>query len=87
MSKFYSFCESVTATSISPLCIRVAEGKTFPGGGVDSNSLCGRVKAPMGWDIEIVPVDLDHPRACRFCVAIARSPGDHTEDGTDGGGT
>jgi hypothetical protein len=49
-----SLCESVTASSISPWCIRVLtkEGKKL-GGGVDTASLCGRVRPPMGWDLAL----------------------------------
>jgi hypothetical protein len=49
----YSFCESVTATSYSPWHIRqlTKEGKKL-GGGVDTPSLCGRVKKMKGWDLE-----------------------------------
>lgn len=64
----YSFCESVTATSISPWCIRplTTEGRK-PGGGVDTPSLCGRVKEKMGWDLEI-PFGVNHPKACPGCI-------------------
>lgn len=46
----YSFCESVYATGRSPWHIRrlTAVGKKL-GGGVDLESLCGRI---MCWDIE-----------------------------------
>ena len=64
----YSFCESVTATSISPWCIRplTAVGRKL-GGGADTPSLCGRVRVGYGWDLQ-VPVDLKLSRACPRCV-------------------
>jgi hypothetical protein len=64
----YSFCESVTATSISPWCIRrpTSVGRKL-GGGVDTPSLCGRVKIGLGWDLK-VPVDVAHRSACPRCV-------------------
>jgi len=66
----YSFCESVTATSISPWCIRRLEASgRHPGGGIDTGSLCGRVKEGNGWDIP-VSVTASHPQACRKCVAV-----------------
>ena len=70
MKPKYSFCESVTATGISPWCIRelTANGRKL-GGRIDSDSLCGRVKATWGWDI---PVDAfpSHPMACAKCAAL-----------------
>ena len=70
MSKEYSFCESVTATSISPWCIRplTEQGKRLSGG-IDTPSLCGRVKERMGWDLQ-TPVNLGDPRACRECKKV-----------------
>lgn len=67
----YSFCESVTASSISPWCIRELDpaiGRKC-GGGIDSDSLCGRVKAQHGWDLE-VRVHAFHPSACPKCGVI-----------------
>lgn len=49
----YSFCEPVTATSNSPWHIRrLTEKGKFLGGGVDTPSLCGRVRERRGWDLE-----------------------------------
>ncbi len=67
----YSFCESVTATSRSPWCIRVLteQGQKL-GGGVDTPSLCGRVQPPPkgnGWDLPVV-FTVHHPSACPKCV-------------------
>ncbi len=44
-------------------------GKKF-GGGVDTPSLCGRVKKGLGWDLRL-PVDLGdfEDCACGDCVA------------------
>lgn len=51
MSKLYSLCESVHATAISPYCIReLTEKGSKLGGGIDTDSLCGRVKKHEGWD-------------------------------------
>lgn len=50
----HAFCESVTASPISPWCIRelTKEGKKLTGG-VDTASFCGRVRPPMGWDLNV----------------------------------
>jgi len=84
----YSFCEPVSAGPLAPWCIRplTAAGKKLSGG-VDTSSLCGRVKPPSaaggnGWDINR-PVErcmLDavyghpgNPRiVCQKCVAKLR---------------
>ncbi len=64
----YSFCESVTATGKSPWCIRelTTNGQKLSGG-VDTSSLCGRVKSPFGWDLS-VPVSFRHPKICKECL-------------------
>ena len=68
----YSFCESVTATSISPWCIRpLTEQGMKLSGGVDTPSLCGRVETRMGWDVAN-PVDVDDPKACPKCVELLK---------------
>lgn len=65
-----SFCESVTATGLSPWCLRWldAAGPKF-GGGVTTPSMCGRVRARFGWDIEvaITPFHLE-ANACPQCL-------------------
>ena len=73
MTQEYSFCESVTATSISPWCIRplTKEGKKLSGG-VDTPSLCGRVEKGRGWDMQ-TPVSVTESRACKKCLEILRS--------------
>ncbi len=56
---FY-YCEPVWASGLSKWCIRprgYAGMKT--GGGVDTESLCGRVPVDRGWDID-VPITLTH---------------------------
>lgn len=50
----YSFCESVTATSMSPWCIRkLTKTGRYLSGGVDTPSLCGRVRIRLGWDLAV----------------------------------
>lgn len=50
----YSLCESVTASSISPWCIRpLTETGKHLTGGVDTPSLCGRVREHYGWDLAL----------------------------------
>lgn len=77
MSKWhgYAFCEPVVAGSNSPWCLRKITDKGLrPGGGVDSNSLCGRVKAPYGWDVD-VPVTqdrVDSDFVCKRCLEVLR---------------
>jgi len=47
----YSFCESVTATSISPWHIRQLTDKGRKlGGGADTAALCGRI---VHWDRQV----------------------------------
>jgi hypothetical protein len=50
----FSFCESASATSSTPWHIRklTKEGLKVTGG-VDTNSLCGRVQSPLGWDVDV----------------------------------
>jgi hypothetical protein len=53
-----SFCESVSATSRSRWHLRrLTTVGPWTGGGIDTPSLCGRVKVGLGWDLE-VPVTL-----------------------------
>lgn len=65
----FSFCESVHATGTSPWHIRklTSVGKK-PTGGIDGPSLCGRVKSPGGWDLEVEFSDKHFDHACRSCV-------------------
>lgn len=55
----WSFCEPDTVAGAAPWCLRplTEAGQKF-GGGVDTGSLCGRVRARHGWDID-VPVTKD----------------------------
>ena len=66
----YSFCEPASASSISPWCIRPLTDKGRKlGGGVDTQSLCGRVQERFGWDLN-TPVSVDDSRACKKCIEI-----------------
>ncbi len=68
----FSFCESVTASSMSPWHIRRIPTDTEPlklGGGITSGSLCGVVKPVYGWDVP-VPLTPHHLKyCCRKCRA------------------
>ncbi len=74
----WAFCEPETAGSMSRWCLRpMTKQGLKPSGGVDTNSLCGRVKAHHGWDIQ-VPVTqdrIDHPDVmCPKCrVELGRA--------------
>lgn len=76
-----SFCEGVMAGSQSPWHLRrlTKHGRKL-GGGIDTPSLCGRVKPPYGWDlkVEITPHHLWH--ACKSCVRIATATDRREED-------
>lgn len=60
-----SFCETITASAISPWHIRAlsAKGRKL-GGGTDTPAFCGRAVA---WDLE-VPVDENNQRCCAACA-------------------
>lgn len=66
-----SYCEPVTATSASPWCIRrLTDRGQMLSGGVDTSSLCGRVRAGWGWDL---PVEVTEPYdryACKRCLKV-----------------
>lgn len=68
----YSFCESVTATSMSPWHIRrlTKVGRKL-GGGIDTPSLCGRVRKEKGWDLE-TPINAFHLAngCCPECLKL-----------------
>lgn len=49
MKHTHSLCESVHASGRSPWHIRENAGPLKLGGGIDTNSLCGLVRA--GWDL------------------------------------
>ena len=69
-----SFCEPVCVTGPDPWCLRylTAAGPKY-GGGVDTESLCGRVTPYHGgWDVD-VPVTQDRlgrkGHTCQRCLA------------------
>ena len=74
----YSFCEASWAGPLSPWHIRklTSVGKKL-GGGVDTNSLCGRINNGRGWDLsaEITDHHLDH--SCKDCVEIYKKESDN----------
>lgn len=85
---FYTFCEPVIAGPNAPWCIRpVSSAGRKYGGGIDTASLCGRVKpfdlgGQGGWDVrtdvtESVLEDRSRaqPMACPRCVARLREMG------------
>jgi hypothetical protein len=63
----YSFCESIWAGPTSSWHIRELPGARRLGGGIDTVSLCGRVKT--GWDLE-VPLTKFHleKNTCKDCL-------------------
>lgn len=62
-----SFCEPVHVTGPDPWCVRILTdaGLKF-GGGVDTESLCGRVRKGQGWDVK-VKFDAEHEHMCSRC--------------------
>lgn len=68
----FSFCESVTASSISPWHLRklTKVGRKL-GGGIDTPSLCERVK--QGWDLEVEITEFHlEKNTCRDCLRAYR---------------
>lgn len=72
--EIWSYCEPSVAGPLAPWCIRrLTEAGRKLGGGIDTPSLCGRVKPPYGWDIP-VPVDVieafmrSRPPVCKRCL-------------------
>jgi len=65
----FTFCESVFATGRSRWHIRRTTdvGPKF-GGGIDTDSLCGHVKAGRGWDLEVRITEQHLEHACPGCV-------------------
>ena len=63
----FSFCETATASSISPWHIRklTVYGKKY-GGGADTPALCG---IKVSWDLEVKIDDLHLQHACKKCVS------------------
>lgn len=79
----YTFCEPSFAGPRAPWCIRKLSrnGKRL-GGGVDTSSLCGRVKpcdigGTGGWDLpnQLGEQDLEAEFTCRKCLAKLREMG------------
>jgi hypothetical protein len=75
----YAFCESVHAGALAPWHIRrvtPAVGLKI-GGGIDTPSLCGMVKAAQGWDLNVrIRMNLLTPAAdgstfiCLACASL-----------------
>lgn len=67
----YAYCESVHATPWSRWHLRrLTEEGLKLGGGVDTQSLCGRVKLRSGWDLD-VPISSDHDdHTCPACLKL-----------------
>jgi hypothetical protein len=70
----YSFCESVTASALSPHHIRkLTDVGLKLGGGVDTPTLCGKdIHITNGWDTSVVEPD-DGPRL--FDMSAPRTGG------------
>lgn len=70
----FTLCEPVVASSRSLWCIRKTTdvGPKF-GGGVDTPSLCGRVRVGQGWDLQVRITEhhLDK-NTCKACLAKYR---------------
>jgi hypothetical protein len=68
----FAFCESVHATGTSPWHIRRVVGPLKLGGGIDSGSLCKRVRSTAegggGWDLEVRITSHHLSHACPGCV-------------------
>lgn len=76
----YAFCESVFATGKSPWHIRkVGLAGLKLGGGIDTPSLCLRVKpfgvesGTNGWDLSVRITDDHLEHACKGCVGVYRT--------------
>ena len=66
----YSYCESYTGTGRWHIRQLTASGKKL-GGNIDTDSLCGGLKAASGWDISAKLIRGDYDRdACAKCVEI-----------------
>lgn len=77
----FAFCEPVVAGSLAPWCIRPVTDKGLKlGGGVDTQSLCGRVTPRgNGWDLNVriteEALTSTRPRVCQKCLAEYRRRG------------
>jgi hypothetical protein len=66
----YSYCEPAWAAPLGSWCIRpLTDTGRKLGGGVDTESLCGRVLVGQGWDLD-VPVEADKPAICEMCEKL-----------------
>lgn len=66
-----AFCENVTASSSSPIHIRILTGFGLqPSGGADSMALCGH---HVAWDLlgVVNEATMADDRTCRRCVTLA----------------
>lgn len=66
----FSLCESVAASARSPWHVRPLEKNPAKklGGGIDTDSLCTLVKAPSGWDLDVVFRDhIEGEYICKSC--------------------
>ena len=65
----YSFCESVHASGSSRWHIRpLTDAGRKLGGGIDTPSLCGHVRAGWGWDLNVEITEHHLGYACPTCV-------------------
>ena len=65
----YAFCEGVTASGLTWHLRFVTVTGLHCGGGIDTDSLCGVVRAPYGWDIDVAVNETLPAKTCRACVA------------------
>lgn len=70
MNPTLSFCESIYATTSSLWHIRILTEKGCKlNGGIDTESLCGKVRIGRGWDLRVrARVTLNHPSVCKECL-------------------
>lgn len=71
----YAFCEPHTASGSGKWHLRrlTAIGHK-PGGGIDTPSLCGRVRVHHGWDLLVVITEHHLAKnTCPECLAVYRS--------------
>lgn len=70
MTLAFSLCEGSSASGSSPWHIRALEQSQDRkiSGGIDTDSLCGNVKAPYGWDLDVPFLKHVEGRSiCRTC--------------------
>ena len=68
-----SFCESVVATGVGKWHLRLLTDKGPKyGGGIDTDSLCGRVRAGRGWDAQVAITEYHKEHnTCAACLKEA----------------